>query len=216
MLLQSLSNAQLLLQKIAQISSLIHSYGWAEANAGNLSIDVSTLVPRLEPDTSYYVVSRTGSRYRQTAIDPAENLVLIRCSRDQEQCFPKGAKPTMEWASHRCLQKAIGDNTVVLHTHPAEIIAMANSGYSTEDLNSRFAAILPELPLYLPDGFAIAQHRPPGSQELCDASLEAYQGQKALIWSGHGILCFGKSLDEALDYMEIMVKAAKIHLLLGH
>jgi len=112
------------------------------------------------------------------------------------------------------LQNAIGENTVVLHTHPAEIIALAKVNKSCAELNKIFADILPELPLYLPDGFAIAPLHPPGSQALCDASLSCYRGQKALIWSGHGILCFGKSLDEALDYMEIVVKAAKVFFLL--
>lgn len=213
MKISDLKDYQSLLSDIAECARLIHQYGWAEANAGNLSIDVSPRVPNPDSTAKYYIVSRAGSRYRQTAIDPIRNLLLIE-SKDFDTFYPKDARPTMEWISHRCLQKAIGDRSVVLHTHPAEIIALAHLGMSTEQMNARFATLLPELPLYLPDGFATAPHRMPGSKELCDVSLQALNGQKALIWTGHGLLCFGNTLNEALDYMEIMVKAAKILLLL--
>ncbi len=213
MKISDLKDYDSLMAEIAETARLIHSYGWAEANAGNISIDVSDRVQNPQPDTRYYLVSRTGSRYRQTANDPMKNLLLI-ASGASDVCFPPDARPTMEWISHRCLQKAIGDRKVVLHTHPAEIIALAQLSYDEEQLNELFANLLPELPLYLPEGFAIAAHRMPGSQALCDASLEALDGQKALIWSGHGLLCFGHTLDEAMDYMEIMVKAARILLLL--
>ncbi|MDD3535841.1 MAG: class II aldolase/adducin family protein [Candidatus Cloacimonetes bacterium] len=214
MQISELANFQELLAEIAETARLIHLYGWAEANAGNLSIKVNHRVKDPKADTNYYLVSRTGSRYRQTALNPEKNLLLIEVGK-KEIFHPPGARPTMEWISHRCLQKAIGENTVVLHTHPAEIIALAKVNKSCAELNRIFADILPELPLYLPDGFAIAPLHAPGSQALCDASLSCYRGQKALIWSGHGILCFGKSLDEALDYMEIVVKAAKVFFLLG-
>lgn len=214
MLITDLKHYKILLNKISEVAGLIHQYGWAEANAGNLSIDVTSLVPNPQPESAYYLVSRTGSRYRQTAKDPIGNLLIVEWN-ETETFYPADAKPTMEWVSHRCLQKAIGDKTVVLHTHPAEIIALAHLGLSESELNARLAELLPELPLYLPEGFAIAPYCPPGSAELCDACLQALKGQKALIWSGHGLLCFGAKLDEALDYMEIMVKAAKILLMLG-
>lgn len=213
MKITDLIDSQTLISDIAQCAGLIHSYGWAEANAGNLSIDVTSRVISPKPNARYYIVSRTGSRYRQTAIDPLRNLLLIEVA-SQESFFPSDAKPTMEWISHRCLQLAIGNRSVILHTHPAEIIALAALDISEADLNQSFARLLPELPLYLPEGIAVAPLRSPGSKELCEASLQALTGQKALIWSGHGILCFGNSLDEALDYMEIIVKAARIFLLL--
>lgn len=214
MQITELKEYQTLLDEIAETARLIHQYGWAEANAGNISIEVSNRVAQPKADTRYYLVSKTGSRYRQTALNPITNLLLIEVGKE-EIFHPREARPTMEWISHRCLQNAIGENNMVLHTHPAEIIALAKVNKSQEELNRIFASILPELPLYLPDGFAIAPLHPPGSQALCDASLRCYKGQKVLIWSGHGILSFGKNLDEALDYMEIVVKAAKVFFLLG-
>lgn len=213
MKITDLRDHQILLQQISECAGLIHQYGWAEANAGNLSIEVSQFVADADPDSQYYIVSRTGSRYRQTAQNPLPNLLLIQ-TKDEDIYYPHDARPTIEWVSHRCLHRLIGANSVVLHTHPAEIIALSDLNFCSQELNLRFACLLPELPLYLPEGFAVAPYCRPGSEELCEASQRALNGQRALIWSGHGLLCFGKNLDEALDYMEIMVKAAKILLLL--
>ncbi|HAN41471.1 MAG TPA: hypothetical protein DCQ12_06125, partial [Candidatus Cloacimonas sp.] len=51
---------------------------------------------------------------------------------------------------------------------------------------------------------------PPGSEALAAASISGLQDEKALIWSKHGLLTFGSTLDAAFDYMEVLVKAAKI------
>ena len=82
-----------------------------------------------------------------------------------------------------------------------------------EELNQLMASLLPELPLYLPEGVAICPHQPPGSLQLCQSSQKVLTDQKALIWTGHGLLTFASDLDEALDYMEIIVKAARVFFL---
>lgn len=206
-----------LIDKISEIAALIHSYGWAEANAGNLSVDVSDLLQASDPaQVRYYLVSRAGSRYRQTALKPRDNLLLIRTEAEHDRCFPAYAKATSEWVSHRCLQLHNPRFNVILHTHPAEIIALAAEKISAtpELLNDHFARILPEISLYLPQGIALCPPLPPGSLELCQASLKALQDQSALIWNGHGLLTFAEDLDQALDLQEIVVKAAKIHFLI--
>lgn len=205
-----------LLDNIAEVAAQIHSYGWAEANAGNLSIDVSEIVNKeLQTTKKWFIVSRTGSRYRQTALRPSDNLLLISCCEEEDTFFPQAAKPTSEWISHRCLQREHGRFSVILHTHPAEIIALSSLPIirQPEAFNQMMADILPELPLYLPEGIAICPFQPPGSIQLCEHSQKVLTNQKALIWTGHGLLTFANELDEALDYMEIIVKAARIFFL---
>lgn len=206
------------LKQIATIAGLIHRYGWAEANAGNLSIDVTeTVKQHMFTELNWFIVSRSGSRYRQTALNPLENMMLIACSDAEDNYFPEDAIPTSEWISHRCLQMQHSNFKVILHTHPAEIIALSNLelGKDVNSLNSKLCELLPELPLYLPEGVAIAPRAAPGSQELCELSLQTLENRKALIWSGHGLLAFANDLDEALDYLEIVTKAARILLLNG-
>jgi rhamnulose-1-phosphate aldolase len=206
-----------ILDKIREVAGLIHSYGWAEANAGNLSIDVSDILGDLcPPQKRAFIVSRSGSRYRQTAVSPHDNLLLILSDNDQDSFLPTSAKPTSEWISHRCLQMANPSKKVILHTHPAEIIALNNDELLSDkaELNKYFRRILPEMSIYLPAGIAICPLHPPGSDALCQASMNAISDEDALIWSGHGLLTFAASLDQALDYQEIIVKAAKIHFLM--
>ncbi|HQB98071.1 MAG TPA: class II aldolase/adducin family protein, partial [Candidatus Cloacimonadota bacterium] len=97
----------------------------------------------------------------------------------------------------------------------AEIIALSNLPLAQDptQLNKVLAELLPELPLYLPEGIALAPRAAPGSLELCELSSLALTNQKALIWSGHGLLAFANDLDEALDYLEIITKAAKVYFL---
>jgi rhamnulose-1-phosphate aldolase len=207
------------IKKIAEISRLIHSYGWAEANAGNLSVDITDTIKQFShTEHKWFIVSRTGSRYRQTAISPLENLLLIAASENDDNFFPEDAKPTMEWVSHRCLQLNHDRFKIVLHTHPAEIVALSNLSIAqdTDLLNRTLSDLLPELPLYLPEGIAIVPRANPGSAELCSLSNKALSNQKAMIWSGHGLLAFANDLDEALDYLEIVTKAARVLLLNNH
>ncbi|HOH96890.1 MAG TPA: class II aldolase/adducin family protein [Candidatus Cloacimonadota bacterium] len=206
------------LEQLSSVADCIYRNGWAEANAGNVSIDVSSLLqPDYDPHriADWYIVSRTGSRYRQMAQDPIPNLVLISVGKT-EQIYPNGARPTSEWQSHYRLQKALPGFECILHTHPAEVIAFGHK-YSDMDVTARnelLAHVLPELPLYLPEGIAFAEYQPPGSIALAEASIRALSNQKALVWSGHGLLCFGHDPDDALDYSEIICKACKIALML--
>jgi len=78
--------------------------------------------------------------------------------------------------------------------------------------NADLAEVLPELPLYLREGVCCCPAQAPGSLELAEASVRHLAGRKAMIWEKHGLLCFGESLDEAFDYMEIVVKACEIWL----
>ncbi|MDZ4122061.1 MAG: pyruvate kinase, partial [Candidatus Cloacimonadaceae bacterium] len=63
-----------LFREIRDIASRIWQMGCAEANAGNLSINITELINKAMPDTApsgslYYLVSRTGSRYREYGLD---------------------------------------------------------------------------------------------------------------------------------------------------
>ncbi|MDD2227804.1 MAG: class II aldolase/adducin family protein [Candidatus Cloacimonetes bacterium] len=214
-----------LLKRIAKVASVLHAHGWAEANAGNLSIRIGSIVkPRLKQigidwaESELYLVSKSGSRFRDIADEPASGLMLVKVS-DIEEYFPAIAKPTSEWNCHRLIHKS--DLTTsypcILHTHPTEIIALSQTALYRDEkaLNSHLAQLLPELPLYLPNGIATTNYQKPGSKELAELSCRKFGDKQALIWEGHGLLCRAESIDEALDYVEIVNKAAKLHFLVG-
>lgn len=204
-----------LLAKLAEIGSCIWQRGWAEANAGNVSIRLTDYGEQ-DDDPVLFLVSKTGTRYRQFAQNTLDKLVLIEVRGEQYRCLNAGSKPTSEWNAHLNLHrhfKKLGlDRRVVLHCHPDEIILLSHEAFieDNEVLYQEMAAALTELPLFLDTGIQICAEYPPGSEALAQTSVLMLKDEKALIWSKHGLLTFGRCLDEAFDYMEVTVKAAKI------
>lgn len=207
----------MLLFQIADISRRIWDRGWAEANAGNLSVNITDMIPESNRSHSqWYLVSRSGSRYRQMASNPLQSLVLIQVDESEHTRYPADARPTSEWSSHCGLQQSLNDPSrrFILHAHPSPVIAISQTPLydNSELLNRTLASILPEMPLYLPQGIACGPHLQPGSDELAHSSVSVIGERKVLIWQKHGILCCGKDPDEAFDYLEIVTKAAQVWL----
>lgn len=204
-----------LLQDIQDISHCIYHNGWSEANAGNLSIRVTDFCKDfLLEGQECFTVSKSGSRYRQIAKDPTAGLVLVYASQNSSE-FTSDAMPTSEWNSHYALHKSYPSQTCVLHTHPSELIALSRfPDFKDENgINDILKKLLPELFLYLPEGIGVAPYCTPGTESLCNATLEAMRNRKAVVWSAHGIITIGNDIHEAFDYQEIIVKAAKIALM---
>ncbi len=220
-----------LIMRLSKIAKVIHQQGWAEANAGNISIRISALLmPFIRtngwensyPYQDWFLVSRTGSRFRDM-IDEPENCLLIIGIDDIEHYFPEDAKSTSEWLCHRKLQE-INKNTnlsCILHTHPTEVIALSNTSFFIDNkqypqrLNESFFEALPEIQLFLPQGIAVADYAPPGTLELAEKSCESIQNKQALIWEKHGLIVLAENPDTALDLTEVINKAAKLLLLKG-
>ncbi len=219
--LESLSPAfKQILARVKAVAREISRNGWAEANGGNFSINVSEAVNQLYNSRSdWFLVSRTGSRYRDTATDPAAGTLLVEVFGKAEGCYPQGANPTSEWNCHRGLQmrRSKGPNSasVVLHSHPDEIIRLSQLELYNDPkrLSAALWEALPELPLFLPKGVAVALFAPAGSKQLAECSLKAIGDRDALIWQGHGLICLGRDIDEAFDRMEVVAKAARLLLM---
>lgn len=208
------------LSTLAEIAPLIWQRGWAEANAGNVSIRLSEVGK--DPNAAiYYLVSRTGTRYRQFASNPMQNMMIIQVQNGEWQAVDESLKPTSEWDAHLAIHQHLihtkSPAKVVLHSHPNSVIAISHHEICKDvmRLNKELAEMLPELPLYMPKSVSICPHLPPGSQALADASGACLHDTNAIIWLKHGLLCMGETLDQAFDYMEIIDKACDIWLQLA-
>lgn len=213
---------QELLERVREVAGQINRAGWAEANAGNISINITDIATPVYPygkegeQVRWYIVSRTGSRYRDLARYPLPHLLLISLSDGAETVYPPDANPTSEWTCHRLLQQRLNnahsDCRVVLHAHPDSVILLSQLDIYKQPvlLNKALRKALPEFALYLPEGVATAQYAPPGSQELANCSLDAIGNARALIWQGHGLLTLAPDCDLALDLMQVAEKAARL------
>ena len=220
-----------LILRISKVAKVIHQQGWAEANAGNISIRISDMLKLFikqiglynsYPCQEWFLVSRTGSRFRNFSAEPENNLMLIGID-TEEHYFPEDAKPTSEWLCHRKLHN-LNKNTnlsCILHTHPTEVIALSNTSFfqnckkNSQRLNHCFSDALPEIKLFLPKGIAVADYAPPGSSKLAALSYKSIKDKQALIWEKHGLLVLTESPDKALDLTEVINKAAKLWLIKG-
>ncbi len=234
------------LSDLVEIGGLIWQRGWAEANAGNVSIRMpdsfsKTTLLRIQeecPDIfsfkynvsdhyTWFLVSASGSRYREFIKSGFANFVLIGIEtnlliKDEQlktQIIPANRRPTSEWithlALHKCLSKERPKERVLLHAHPTDwIVLSSNSEYSNGSIGlmNELYSCLPELNIYFPNGIAFTEFSIPGSAQLADLSVTAIQHTNVIIWEKHGVIISAESVLKAFDYLEVISKAAAVYL----
>jgi rhamnulose-1-phosphate aldolase len=226
-----------------EVSGSLWDRGWAESNAGNLSIDVteacsglpasgSTGVEHL-PEAFLPLAGRTllvtgsGRRFRDFARDAERNSQLLRFDDHGGSFSPiwggldvPGFRPTSELPAHLRLHAAMVEmgspHRVVLHTHPTELIALSHlpDGRNEAKLNQILWSMLPEVKVFLPQGVGLVRYRAPGSDALArETEKKIRQGRTVALWQFHGCLAVDASAGEAFDRIDTANKAAKVALL---
>lgn len=231
------------IQSVASVGQMLFRKGWAEKNAGNLSWDVTDLVKvktaQLKPSAfrenahlpkemagRCFLVTGTGTRYRDIEKDPQGCLCILRPSEKGNGYHilwggqRPGFGPTSELSSHLRMQHSLlkrgGKLKVVLHTHPNELIVLTHLAETNnqEALNWALWGMIPEAKLFVPKGVGLVPYRLTGSDELAEATVEVLdQGYKVVMWEKHGALAVGADPDEAFDLVDAMNKAAAMYLL---
>lgn len=141
---------------VAEVGRYIWQNGWAESNAGNISVNVSHLIfekfiniekypiyklseTYIEIANKYLFITGTGKRMRDLAHSPLENALFIKISKDgksysilldNEKDTPVFL-PTSEIPTHLSIHNQIavrGSNEkVIIHTHASELIALTHN-----------------------------------------------------------------------------------------
>jgi len=179
------------LKAISRISRYAWEKGWAEAGAGNISVDISDSLdelqlprgttsvvielPRSYPSISsrIYLVTIAGARFRDIADDPAGNAVIIQVSDSGEALgliyrppSAPNAEPTSELPTHLAVHEFLSEQgrneTVVFHSHPTELIAITQL-----DRYSNGASLNKALASALPE-LALLMPEGAGFVEYCD------------------------------------------------
>jgi len=223
---------------ISEVAKIIWERGWAERNAGNISIDVSDKLGHIarrsksrkvklaikHPELAgrSFLVKATGSRFRDIAKCPEENMLVARISDSLDGydiiCEPRGkdGMPTSEFPSHLSihayLRKSDPEKSAVLHTHPDHLISLTHiNQYSTEPgLNRLLWSMHPEMKIVMPEGVGVAPYRVPGSDELADATIRALGKRRLVLWEKHGCIAIGKDVFEAFDFIDTADKSARL------
>ena len=229
------------LSDVAEVAGILCEKNYTEAKGGNLSVNISGMVdpmiidlvpkheavilreavPLLEGNIIY--VTATGSRMRDVAKSAWKNGVIIRIISNgsmYEVISNENISPTSELSSHLGIHAQFvankSENKAVLHTHPAELIALSHCiEYLDEEyLSKRLWSMMPETRVFVPKGIGLIPYEITGSTELARSTMKKLQKYDVVIWEKHGVLSVGEDLQSCLDILEILTKSARI-LLIG-
>jgi rhamnulose-1-phosphate aldolase len=229
------------LSEMAEVAQFLWERGWAEKNAGNISINITTLVNEISSglfnDSTYtlfqvpyyhlkgntFILTGTGTRMRDLARKPEENICFIRISDTgigyQRYCSVQAdpnLQPTSELPTHLAVHDMFvsrnRDSKVVLHTHATEIIALTQIPLfkSKESINRIVWGMHPENVLFVPDGVGFLPYTLPGTEKIAQFTMKEFEKHQVVVWEKHGVLSSGTNIIEAFDAIDLLVKSAKI------
>jgi rhamnulose-1-phosphate aldolase len=227
----------------AEVAGLLWEKGWAERNAGNLSFDVTDLLPAAdgagdsagatplprpfsELGGRRFLVTAAGSRMREIAQDPDRFCGLLQCSSDGslhhvawEGCGAGAFVPTSELPSHLAIHAALlrrrSPHRAIVHTHPTELLALSHDRrvQGEAQLNRLLWAMHPEAVIVVPGGIGVVPFFLPGTMEQGLAAGAAMERHDVALWEKHGAAAAGATFAEAFDLLDTMNKAARLLLL---
>ena len=201
------------IRDISNTALLLCEKGWAEKNAGNISINITDAIQEVnvkqKKSRSYkseflnlrgqsLLVTLSGSRMRDVAVNPLSNLCIIHFDKRNPKYnvlfFRSGIllPPTTELPTHLAIQNLLrqfgAKQKAFIHTHPTELIALSHTKeYSQKDfLNNLLWSMIPESVIINPNGIAIVPYLIPGSNEIALETVKALELHDVLLWAKHG------------------------------
>ena len=241
--MKDISTAPFLIKMVRTITEM-YRQGWDERNGGNISLllDEEEIAEYVDPkavlrsiptgfeapelDGKYFLVTSTGSYFRNVQYEPETDLGLLRLAdggRTAELLwgYEGGGKFTSELPahilSHAARLSADPANRVIMHSHPANLIAMTY----VHDLDEReFTRTLwrmeTECMIVFPEGISVLPWMLCGTNEIGEATAEKMKTARLVVWAQHGIYGAGRDLDDAFGLIETADKAAEIYLKIAH
>jgi len=226
--------------QVAEVAQYLWQNGWAESNAGNLSVNISHFITKqsdklekypvihlaetyLEIANMYFFVTGSGTRMRDLAHSPLENALFIKISNDgksyhilKETTTDSHLMPTSELATHLSIHQQIairGSNEkVILHTHASEIIALSHNPdiKTKEQINRIIWGMHPETRMFIPKGIGFVPYEIPGTIEIAKQTLKEFESNNLIIWEKHGIFSIDKNVIDTFDKIDIISKSVKM------
>ncbi len=225
------------LEEVVDIAGYLWDRGWAERDAGNLSVDVTEIVKNVRDNRSgtvpypgiafpevgqrTFLVPAEGSRMRDIARHPEEHIACLRISPDCNgfKFLWKGSKrftPTSELAMYLRIHQSFlargQEYRAILHAHPEALIAMTQMAEFKDEfrLNSVLWGMHPETTTVAPNGIGLVHYARIGTGELAQATVRVLEGHSVALWEKHGCFAAGKTMGDAFDAIDTLEKAARI------
>ncbi|HRY31473.1 MAG TPA: rhamnulose-1-phosphate aldolase [Bacteroidales bacterium] len=237
------SNPELaaLLKETEEVCSYLWYKGWAERNAGNISVRLDTLrIPENDPaipcfslPVSFpslagqcFFITGTGRRMRDIQKGIQSNTLIIRihesgqswCALSHSAGSLGALRPSSELISHLMIHRHLITNRsglkAVVHTHPNAIIALSHMPlFRDPELFRRVIwSMQPEAVVFLPEGAGLVPYEQTGGEALGGATLKALESHRVVVWEKHGCLAVAEDPGAAFDLIDLVDKSADIYL----
>ncbi|MFC2064238.1 class II aldolase/adducin family protein [Chloroflexota bacterium] len=180
-------------EQIVETAQELVGKGYLESTGGNLSI--------LIPDHSAFAV--TPSNFDYMKMIPGDICIL-----DLElNKIESVSRPSVESGFHAGIYKVRPDVQAIIHTHQPFASALAV-------MRKPIPALFDEQVRYLGKSVEIIPYAPSGTKMLSRMIVKHVRNHNnAYIMANHGALCFGGSIQEALNNVEILEKCSISYLL---
>ena len=226
--------------KVCEVAGYLWEKGWAERNAGNISINITGIdLGKIETLSSYptkqlnfslpalannlFFVTGTGKRMREVARNVWANCSIVVVHEDGktysivsegETVIPTSELPT-HLGVHEVMVKRGGKDNVLVHTHPNEIgsLSLLPSIGNEKAMNEALWGMHPETYIVVPKGVGLIPYEVPGTDEIARLTVESLQSHDVIIWPKHGCLAIGSDLIETFDTIDTLNKSALLYLL---
>ena len=222
----------------------MYDHGWDERNGGNISllldeaevkeyIDTDKVLLTIptgffapELDGKCFLVTGTGKYFKNVQYAPEVNLGLVRLADGGQTAellwgFTDGGRFTSEFPAHMMSHVARlmvdPDNRVVMHCHPANLLAMTYVHTLDErEFTRTLWQMCTECIVVFPDGANVLPWMLCGTNEIGEATAKKMETARLVVWAQHGIYGAGKDPDETFGLIETAEKAAEIYMKIAH
>lgn len=221
----------------------MYAHGWDERNGGNVSLLLEereaaacldgTVLRELATgfscpalDGRYFLVTGTGKYFKNVQYAPEVNLGLVRLTNGGQTAqllwgFADGGTFTSEFPAHMMSHAArlaiAPENRVIMHCHPANLLAMTYVHRLDErEFTRTLWQMCTECLVVFPDGVNVLPWMLCGTREIGEATAEKMRTARLVVWAQHGIYGAGRDLDETFGLIETAEKAAEIYMKIAH
>ncbi|QPH38548.1 rhamnulose-1-phosphate aldolase [Pedobacter endophyticus] len=228
------------LKKISRVAGYLWQREWAERNAGNISMNLTSyfnsedVLENVRHKTftlfnfpkgaAGLVLFITGTGcYLRSLIDHIDEAACIIYINDEATGYTLiwGGKspnfgPTSELISHSSIHVFNAENNpkhlAIVHTHPPELIVMSHHPLFAheEELNRQIWMMCPEVRVFVPKGIHCTPYALSSTAALAKATIEAFKIRNVSLWEKHGATATGEDVEKAWDYLDVANKGAKL------
>jgi L-fuculose-phosphate aldolase len=176
-------------KRIVEVLVYLESKGLNYGRSGNISVRASG---------EHIVITPSG--LVKSKLKP-EDLVIVDYNGEIVEGFNK---PSSELPLHLAIYRAYEYFNAIIHAHSIYTGILSV-------MREPLPPILEEMTIYLGGDIRVTDYAPFGTRELAENSVEALRNRKAVILANHGVVACGIDLEDALEVLELVERAAQIY-----